>query len=498
MHLKSRFAYQMFENFVYFQEVVKLSTVINYQLAFTNRSYKIETKVLLNKEENFAKHILLTLESENFLERVLYVFIIYTVKYDESWFDLILEVIKDRKISKFLLTDILLVSAQHNHQKLVIHCIENGASMKNHKEVILKHFIVNKNTVLIEYFLNSKEGADYNKDKLLEIAVTENSFEVVKRLIELGADIHFEEDVAFIKSVNCNDERIMKYLISNGANINAQSDQALVNAAKNRKFNIVKWLLSIGSRINHNVVSLAVINEDLKILQLLLEHDRNVLIDYETLIYSIKYCDEEIIRCLIENGADFGPDDGVLLKEVTDYCSPTLIWSFVKYGLNIRYDDDSALISLLESEDFLTARCFVENGANVNAQNNKPLKIALESSRLDIFNYLITYGADIHFDDEYILKKAVKENKLDFVKYLVKNQAIVTKEVVMIAVENENVKIIKSLFKGNYDLSTFVKSIVENQDTATFDFLVKSKIIYPDFDITIKSEDELEDIFEYF
>lgn len=473
----------MFENFVYFQEVIKLSTAINYQLAFTNRSYKIETKVLVNKEESFAKHILLTLESEDFLRRVLYVFIIYTVKYDESWFDLVLEVIKDRKISKFLLTDILLTSAEHNHQKLVIYCIENGANLKYHKEVILKHFIVNKNTMLVEYFLNSKEGVDYNKDKLLEIAVTENSFEIVKRLTELGADIHFEEDVAFIGSVNCNDERIMKYLISNGANINAQNDQALVNAAKNRKFNIVKWLLSIGSKINHRVISLVIINEDFKMLQLLLEHDRTVLIDYETLIYSIKYCDEEIIRYLIENGADFGPDDGVLLKEVMDYCSPTLIWSFVKYGLNIRHDDDSALVSLLESKDFSTVRCFVENGANVNTQNNKPLKIALRSSRLDIFNYLISHGADIHFNDEYILKEAVKENKLEFVKCLVKNQAIVTKEVVMIAIENENVKIIKSLFRSNYDLATFVKSVIENQDTATFDFLVKNQIIYSNFDI---------------
>ena len=76
-----------------------------------------------------------------------------------------------------------------------------------------------------------------------------NNVEVVKYLIENGADIHADGDYVLLCSSDSGHLEVVKYLIDNGVDIHAWNDLAIIHSAKNEHIELVKYLIENGADV---------------------------------------------------------------------------------------------------------------------------------------------------------------------------------------------------------------------------------------------------------
>ena len=131
-----------------------------------------------------------------------------------------------------------------------------------------------------------KGGTDLNK--LLKYSSKKGDFESVKRLVELGANIHTEYDQPLVLSSKNGHLEIVKFLVENGANIRARNDEALVLSSKNGHLEIVKFLVENGANVHAQ--------------------------DDEALVSSSSDGHLEVVKFLVANGANIHAQDDMALR----------------------------------------------------------------------------------------------------------------------------------------------------------------------------------------
>ena len=90
----------------------------------------------------------------------------------------------------------------------------------------------------------------------------------------------------------------------------------------------------------------------------------------------------------------------------------------------------------------------VENGADIHYNNDSPLTEAVNSGHLDTVKYLVGQGANIRVGNDYALSKASSDGNLEMVKYLVQNGADIHADndfAVRIAHNNKRQKVVDYL-----------------------------------------------------
>lgn len=93
-------------------------------------------------------------------------------------------------------------------------------------------------------------GKDYKNAQLAIINVIKNEDEeMLKLLIEAGADVTVKNNIAIAIAAEIGNEKIMDMLIEAGADIRANNDKALIYAATAGQLKIVKKLISLGADI---------------------------------------------------------------------------------------------------------------------------------------------------------------------------------------------------------------------------------------------------------
>ncbi len=203
-------------------------------------------------------------------------------------------------------------------------------------------FLLNKKDKMIDYlpdddyllFVSMLEGHKIDQDVMsgmLEEMATEGSVKGVSVMLSKGADIHTDNDALRFASIHGHLE-VIKYLVEHGADIHAEDDYAL---------------------------RLAGLNGHLDILKYLVEHD-----------------------------ADIHADDDAALG-----------WASLKGHLEV-------------------IKYLVEQGADIHAQNDYSLIIASGKGQLDVVKYFVEHGADIHTTNDWPLKSARERGHLEVVKYL--------------------------------------------------------------------------------
>ena len=112
----------------------------------------------------------------------------------------------------------------------------------------------NPTTALTNFFNRThilRTGGTYRPNKaLLYIdddwalcSASENGhLEVVKLLIEKGADVHADDDLALCRASNYGHLEVVKFLIKKGANVHADDDGALRWAFENGHLEVVEFL----------------------------------------------------------------------------------------------------------------------------------------------------------------------------------------------------------------------------------------------------------------
>jgi hypothetical protein len=97
---------------------------------------------------------------------------------------------------------------------------------------LVEHCYANINTPLDDYALILSAGNGH--------------LEMVKYLVEHGADIHKNDDEALSVSAGNGHLDIVKYLLEKGANLNAEENYALQSSVENGHIDIIKFLFEYG------------------------------------------------------------------------------------------------------------------------------------------------------------------------------------------------------------------------------------------------------------
>jgi len=141
---------------------------------------------------------------------------------------------------------------------------------------------------------------------------TWSNIEIIKELVELGADIHTVNNFALRYSAEHGHLDVVKYLVEQGADIHAYDDEALRGSACNGHLDVVKYLVELGADIH--------------------------AYDDDALRYSACNGHLDVVKYLVELGADIHTgDDDALLRYITKQGHLDVVKYLVELGVGYSY-----------------------------------------------------------------------------------------------------------------------------------------------------------------
>lgn len=224
-----------------------------------------------------------------------YDFFVVLIKYNK--FDIIKYIIenniKSRQLFENKLKNLLIIAAEYGNFEIV-------------KYFVKYTFIVNKKSNFIEKIKNNLENLETLEEVLLIVSrydnvdiikflvdkglsteaieeafinsASEGNFNVVKYFVEIaGVNIHYNDDIALMYSVEHKHNNISKYLIDMGSNVNAQNGEILIESARTGNFEIFEYLLKKGANIVEDTLIQSAAEDHLNIV-------KYILTNYDTFI----------------------------------------------------------------------------------------------------------------------------------------------------------------------------------------------------------------------
>ena len=192
-------------------------------------------------------------------------------------------------------------------------------------------------------------------------------------------------------------EKSYKQIYGELDNINDNSE-LLIKVSKWGYLPIVQYLVAtVGTNIKtpygYSAFTEAVNGGHLPVVQYLIEQGlTSPLIDRFILLDAMSYNHLDIVKCLLDNGAN----------------------------INEEYEYNTAICTVAVQNDNLPAlQYLIERGANIHANCDEPIEFAAKSGNLPITKYLIENHIYTHQIMNKALKHASKRNHLLVVQYLI-------------------------------------------------------------------------------
>jgi ankyrin repeat protein len=164
----------------------------------------------------------------------------------------------------------------------------------NYSDLKLEKALEKKDLELIKEIIYLNVDKNILNKYLIKYKYYKN-YELVKLLLENGADVHVENDCSLRWASCCGHDKVVKILLENGADVHADDDKALRLASYYGHDKVIKLLLENGADI----------------------HSNN---DY-ALRFASNFGYDKIVRLLLENGADTAcgrPDLKVCIHATND------------------------------------------------------------------------------------------------------------------------------------------------------------------------------------
>ncbi len=346
----------------------------------------------------------------------------------------------------------------------------------------------------LEFILKSQNNYTNYIDKALTLAIEGGHTEIVKILIEKGANIEEGKTLLEVASRNGYKE-IVELLIEKGVNINKSNNDecdALMLASSRGHIKVVELLIEKGYDVNrrdcegNNALLLAILSKKTEIAKTLIKAVANIdersYSGWTPLTLASSIGNKELIELLIEAGADVNRK----IKENTDYEYNTeedswtalmiasqnghieIVKTLIEAGANINHkskDDWNALIIASQNGHIEIVKTLIEAGANINEKDvcgNTVLMITSQNGHVEVVRTLIEAGANvINKDDIGRTALSFSFPHEDVMKILVQNGAIFT--------DNESETLFKFLIRSkNQDE---LLKLIFNGDTPNIKFL---------------------------
>ena len=272
---------------------------------------------------------------------------------------------------------------------------------------------------LVKAFI--EEGADIFSDRWQSAFYIAKKMESQVQLIEAviavkGVDTTFENNrTALTYAVREGYTEVVKFLVDSGADINIQNEDgwtALMLAADGGRTEAVEFLVENGADIN-------------------IQQGRN---GNTALIQAARWRHAEVVKFLVENGADINVQNNsgfTALMEAADGGRTEAVESLVENGADINVQNEDGWTALMLAADggrTEAVESLVENGADINIQNEDgwtALMLAATWCPTEVVEFLVENGADINIKDnkgKTALDYAKQKDRHDIVDLLRKAQ----------------------------------------------------------------------------
>ena len=140
--------------------------------------------------------------------------------------------------------ELLIENSKKGNLEVVKYLIESGADIHVDNDANLRWASNNGHLEVVKFLIEN--GADIHEyeDRPLILASIRGHLEVVKYLVQSGADIHVDNDECLSCASQFGHLEVVKYLVESGADIHAKNDAALTTASGKGHLEIVEFLKS--------------------------------------------------------------------------------------------------------------------------------------------------------------------------------------------------------------------------------------------------------------
>ena len=142
---------------------------------------------------------------------------------------------------------LLIDSSKNDDMILVKLSLEKGADIHVNNNEPLKVAGKNGHFNIIKFLVEN--GANV-QDDVLGSAIWRGNLDIVKYLVNHGADVHERNDLTLAWASSSGNLNIVKYLLDHGVDIHANDDMAISWASSQGHLNVVKYLVSRGANIH--------------------------------------------------------------------------------------------------------------------------------------------------------------------------------------------------------------------------------------------------------
>nr|WBF71075.1 ankyrin repeat protein [Megavirus caiporensis] len=372
-----------------------------------------------------------------------------------------------------------------------------------------------------------------SNSRCIYYALIANSNEIVEYIFDhfydlFDKNISIGEIIKYITRCNSHNAKILQKFIKNN-NINVSNEYSVIEKE-------LTWTCIIGDidtafliielipdNIRHiiftdNILKYVCMSGSLEILVYLLNnHNYPQSLLKVALDWSLKYCQLETAKYLIEFGIDVDDYNKYIHNEcnsIFKYNSKKHIETLqflVEKGVDIT-QNNIVFISSAKNREFDTIEYLLELGADINCENGLALRLAVLHNNLDAVKMLVSRECEFIEYSDYILPLCVEKNYIEMFHYLLEigivdrnNQSLyraVTlghidmvkklmindfdiNQTIKIAAINDRIEIVQYILKNySYDFSNYDDIIKSVFDYLSFDIFIKLIQLYPEYNIT--------------
>ena len=231
-----------------------------------------------------------------------------------------------------------------------------------------------------------------------------------------------EQDRALVKASRMGQAELVKFILDAGANVHAGDDEALRGASANGRTEVVKLLLDRGADVHAGgdyALQWASANGRTEVVKLLLDAGADVHAkDGEALRLASKNGHTEVVKLLLDKGANVHANDDYALR-LASYNGHTKVVKFLlDKGADVHAGDDYALRWASANGRIEMVRLLLDAGANVHADGDYALRGASRNGHIEVVRLLLDAGANVHAGDDEALRGASHNGRTEVVKFL--------------------------------------------------------------------------------
>ncbi|XP_041351820.1 serine/threonine-protein phosphatase 6 regulatory ankyrin repeat subunit B-like [Gigantopelta aegis] len=341
--------------------------------------------------------------------------------------DIVSYLIKNQmqKVSPMICSWALTSAVKNSDLELAIYLLRNGINPNETHDIDLGHVIREMSFELVKALVES--GAELNtvhkymSECPLHIAVKKQSFELVSYLVNKESKVNIPDKMGrtpFHLAVHLKESHIALYLLQNGADPNTKDEMgnSPLHSAVNRDcLDLVKALVEM--KVNLNVK-----DQDGNYPLHIAAKDKSWLIVFNKSLG--KMC---LTQACLLNLEEYSVKD--VQCSLGKHYTSEMVEYLLSQGAdpNVYNDEnDSPLHFAVNTDSLDTVKALVKHGANLNTVNEggkTPLHNAAENKSLKMVRYLVEHGSELNVTDEISMTPfdlAVSQNTPDVALYLLK------------------------------------------------------------------------------